>query len=186
MNKVSILPTNQIVCTCREVHWLDNSFSLGVGWLFRVPGGSFSPESSCEHSSSSKHISESVCESLLPKDRRSSSRKERAAEALLSGGWLGLLLWLPWEPARCLGGGGRTGMGKAEKLVETGFKDWEEKRSGWGGLGVSSPVRSISVSVVSDESQQNNWLDQVAEYQLDSKIWYKGKNEPHPSHCVQL
>lgn len=44
-----------MTCTCREVHWLDSSFSSGFGWLFRVPGGSFSPESSCEHSSSSKH-----------------------------------------------------------------------------------------------------------------------------------
>lgn len=56
MNAVSILLTNQM--TCREVHWLDSSFSLGwFGWLLRVPGGSLSPESSCEHSSSSKHRS---------------------------------------------------------------------------------------------------------------------------------
>lgn len=47
-------------------------------------------------------------------------------------------------------------MGKVKELVETGFKDWEGWRSGWGGPGVSSPVRSISVSVVSDKSQENN------------------------------
>lgn len=43
-----------MTCTCKEVHWSDSSFSLGFGWLFRVPGGSFSPESSCEQSSPSK------------------------------------------------------------------------------------------------------------------------------------
>lgn len=41
----SILLTNQMTCTCKEVHWSDSSFSLGFGGLFRVPVGSFSPES---------------------------------------------------------------------------------------------------------------------------------------------
>lgn len=47
-------------------------------------------------------------------------------------------------------------MGKVEGPAETGFKDWEGRRSGWGGLGVSSPVRSISVSVASEESHEND------------------------------
>lgn len=47
-------------------------------------------------------------------------------------------------------------MGKAGEPVQTGFKGWEGKRSGCGGLGASSPVRSISVSVASGESQENN------------------------------
>lgn len=44
-------------------------------------------------------------------------------------------------------------MGKTEVLVETRFEDWEGGVTGRGGLGVSSPARSISVSVVSDEER---------------------------------
>lgn len=91
---------------------------------------------------------------VLPKDSSSSSRRDSAVEALSRGGWLGLLLWLPSEPARRLGGGGRTGMEKAKGLVETAFEDWEGGAAGWGGLGVSSPARSISVSVVSGGWQE--------------------------------
>lgn len=50
-----------------------------------------------------------------------------------------------------LGGGGRTGMDEAMGLVEIGFKDWEGGAAGCGGLGVSRPARSISVSVISVE-----------------------------------
>lgn len=55
IDTITVLLTNQMTGTCREVHWLDNPFSFGFGWLFWVPGGSLSPERRCEHSSSLTH-----------------------------------------------------------------------------------------------------------------------------------
>lgn len=107
---------------------------------------------------------------VIPKDRSSSSRRDSVAEALSRGGWLGLLLWLPCEPGWRLGGGGRTGMGKAGGMAESGFKDWEGGTGGWGGLGVSSPARSISVSVVSGEGQERRFEQRLSDGRIQSRV----------------